>query len=60
MFTPRLGQKQLQPLDFEASDRQFALRQNQHLACRQDHRMGAGQGARQVIGEVIWELYHKE
>ena len=67
MLAPGFGQKQLQPLDFEASDRQFALRQDaqrllffQQCACRNDHRVGAGQGPGQVVGEVIWELCHKQ
>jgi hypothetical protein len=50
LLAPRLGQHQLQPLDFQAANRHFALRQRQQFALRQDHRMRGGKVGRKRIG----------
>jgi hypothetical protein len=42
LFAPRLGQHQLQPLDLQPADSDFALRQGELLALRKDHRMRGG------------------
>jgi hypothetical protein len=38
LLAPRLGQVQLQPLDLQPADGDFALRQSQLLALRKDYR----------------------
>jgi hypothetical protein len=47
LLAPRLGQHQLQPLDLQPADGDFALRQGQLLALRKDHRMRGGE----IIGK---------
>ena len=50
LLAPCLGQHQLQPLDFQPADGDFALRQCQLLALRQDHRMRGGKVGGKRIG----------
>ena len=50
LLAPCLGQHQLQPFDFQAADRHFALRQRQLLALRKDHRMRGGKVGGKRIG----------
>ena len=45
----RLGEHQLQPLDLQGADFRFARRHDQHLALREDHRMRAGEVAREIF-----------
>jgi hypothetical protein len=52
LLAPRLGQHQLQPLDFKAADGHFALRQRQQFALRKDHRMRGGKVGRKRIGRA--------
>ncbi|WP_370103429.1 hypothetical protein [Bradyrhizobium yuanmingense] len=42
LFSPCLGQHQLQPLDFQPAEGHFALRQRQLFTLRNDHRMRSG------------------
>jgi hypothetical protein len=50
LLAPRLGQHQLQPLDFQAADGHFALRRRQLLALRKDHRVRSGKVGGKRIG----------
>jgi hypothetical protein len=50
LLAPRLGQHQLQPLDFQAADGHFAGRQRQQFALRKYHRMRGGKIGRKRIG----------
>jgi len=51
LLAPRLGQHQLQPLDFQPADGHFALRQRQLFALRKDHRVRSGKvGGKRRIG----------
>jgi hypothetical protein len=50
LLAPCLGQHQLQPLDFQPADGDFALRQCQLLALRKDHRMRGGKVGGKRIG----------
>ena len=49
LLASRLRQHQLQSLDLEPADSDFALRQGQLLTLREDHRMRSGQDRREVI-----------
>jgi len=50
LLAPRLGQHQLQPLDFQAADGHFAGRQRQQFALHKYHRMRGGKVGRKRIG----------
>ena len=51
LFAPRLGQHQLQPLDFQPADGHFALHQRQLFTLRKDHRVRSGKvGGKRRIG----------
>ncbi len=50
LFAPCLGQHQLQSLDFQPADSDFALRQRQLLALGKDHRMRGGKVGGKRIG----------
>jgi hypothetical protein len=50
LLAPGLGQHQLQPLDFQAADRHFALRQRQQFSLRKDHRVRSGKVSGKRIG----------
>lgn len=47
LFLPHLGEHEFQPLDLKRPDFCFTARLRQHLALREDHRMGSG--------KVCWE-----
>ena len=42
LLAPCLGQHQLQPFDFQATDGHLALRKRQQFALRKDHRVRGG------------------
>lgn len=50
LLAPCLGQHQLQSLDFQSADLDFALGQGQLLALRKDHRMRGGKVDGKRIG----------
>jgi len=50
----RLGEHQLQALDFQGADFRFARRHDQHLALREDHRMRAGER----VGKIFEAVRH--
>jgi hypothetical protein len=50
LLAPCLGQHQLQSLDFQPADGDFALRQRQLLTLRKDHRMRGGKVGGKRIG----------
>ncbi len=58
----RPGEHEFQPLDFQSADLRFALRNDpqqlllrQHLALREDHRVGASE----VVGEIFGSRRHE-
>jgi hypothetical protein len=50
LLAPCFGQHQLQPLDFQPADGNFALRQDQLFALRKDQRMRGGKVGGKRIG----------
>jgi hypothetical protein len=50
LFSPCLGQHQLQPLDLQPADGNFALGQRQLFALRKNHRVCSGKVGRKRIG----------
>jgi hypothetical protein len=49
LLAPRLGQQQLVAIKLEPADRQFVLRQSQHLALRDDHLVRGSKVGRERI-----------
>ena len=59
LLAPRLGQHQLQPLDFQPADAHFAVHQRQQFALRKDHRVRWRHGDVMEVGVMRGLGLHK-